>query len=437
MNDLWNGLPAMAQDSLMFLALLLPIAVLAFVILRGFAPLPLVRAMLWRFRGTSLLFGLLIAVSVGTGIGLVAQERALRQGSARAADKFDLVVAAPGNEITMLLASVFLEPSDVSLLDGARFHAVASHPGVDFAAPIAFGDSVGDAPVIGTTADFANHLSDGHIEGRLWQARGEALVGAATGIAIGAELEPAHGVGAEAEEGAHGEEHFEVVGRLPRSGTPWDHAILVPVETVWGVHGLADGHSTANADRLGPPFDLDYFPGTPAIMVRAESLAATYGLRSEFNADPGMMAFFPGTVLAQLYAIMGDVRQAMSILALVSQALVAASVLLGLFILSRLIRRQMAVLRALGAPMRFIFAVVWCYGTTLLLAGAALGLGVGYGAAAGLSRLITAQTNTSVVASIGWSEIHLVAAFISLASLAALLPAAAALRQPVIDGLRA
>jgi putative ABC transport system permease protein len=202
------------------------------------------------------------------------------------------------------------------------------------------------------------------------------------------------------------------------------------------VHGLADGHAPEDEVRLGPPYDAAYFPGTPAIVVRAESLPATYALRSEFSRDNETMAFFPGTVLSDLYRVMGDVRQAMSILTLVTQMLVAASVLLGLFILSRLFRRQLALLRALGAPARFVLAVVWSYAASLLVAGAVLGLALGYGTAAVLSRIVTQRTDILVQASIGWTEIHLVAAFLSATLMLSLIPAWSVLRSPVMSALR-
>jgi putative ABC transport system permease protein len=150
-----------------------------------------------------------------------------------------------------------------------------------------------------------------------------------------------------------------------------------------------------------------------------------------------MMAFFPGTVLAQLHGIMGDVRAAMSLLAAVTQVLVTVAVLAGLLILTRIFARGLALLRALGAPVRYVFAVVWGYSAALILVGALAGLAAGLLAAAVLSRLVTAQTDVLVSASLGWPELHLVAGFVSLTLLLALLPACAAVRRPLAPDLRA
>jgi putative ABC transport system permease protein len=92
--------------------------------------------MLWRFRGANAVFVGLIAIAVALGAGLTAQERALRQGSARAAEPFDLVLGAPGSEVSLVLAAVYLQPTDLPLLSGEVFAEVAADPEVDLAAPM-------------------------------------------------------------------------------------------------------------------------------------------------------------------------------------------------------------------------------------------------------------------------------------------------------------
>jgi putative ABC transport system permease protein len=433
---LWLDLPAGLQDLILALLLLLPAAVVGAAVLRRLSPWPLVRAMLYRFRAANAVFVGLIAVAVGIGVALTAQERGLRQGSARAAEKFDLIVGAPGSEITLMLAAVYLQPSDVPLITGAQYTEIAAADRVALAAPIAFGDSFEGAPVIGTTADFVQHLSAGLAEGRMFQTAEEAVAGALAPVAIGTSVTPAHGHGHAAEADAHEGAAYTVTGRMPATGSPWDRAILVPVEGVWSVHGLADGHAPENAGRIGAPFDPDHFPGTPAVLVRADELWGNYALKSRFTR-PDMMAFFPGTVLAQLHGIMGDVRTAMSLVAVVTQVLVTVAVLAGLMILTRVFARGLALLRALGAPARYVFAVVWSYSATLIVIGAVAGLGVGLVAASVLSRMVTARTDILVTAALSWPELHLVAGFVSLTLFLALLPAWAAVRRPIVPDLRA
>ncbi|MGZ9811367.1 ABC transporter permease [Pseudoroseicyclus sp. H15] len=436
MRDLWYGLPTGVQDLLWALGLLLPALVIGAVLLRGFAPLPLIRDMGRRFRFANIAFVALIASAIAIGAGLLAAERGLRAGTARAADPFDLIIAAPGSELTAMLAAVYLQASDMPLLTGAQYAEVASDPAVALAAPLAFGDSAGAAPVVGTTAEFVAHMSPELAEGRAFAAHEEAVVGALAGFAIGDQIEPAHGVGDFADAHAHAGHHFGVVGVMERTGSPWDRAVLVPVEAVWEVHGLANGHAPEAGEQLGPPFDAEYFPGTPAILVRGATLGANYQLLSRYGQDD-MMAFFPGTVLAQLQARLGDVREAMSVLAMASQVLVTLAVLLALAILVRLFARALALLRALGAPGRFVAAVVWSYAVGLLALGTALGLALGFGAAWALSAVVTARTDILVRATLAWPEVQMAAGFVSLTAVLALLPAWAALRREIVPELRA
>lgn len=125
--------------------------------------------------------------------------------------------------------------------------------------------------------------------------------------------------------------------------------LLVPVEAVWRVHGLADGHDPGWDGTVGPPFDAASFPGTPAILVRADGMWANYALKSAFTCDD-VMAFFPGAVLAQLHSLLGDVREVMSVLAAATQALVAVGVLTRLVILDRLHAQRLARRSASSSP---------------------------------------------------------------------------------------
>src|SRR4028118_1032682 len=140
--DLWLSLPVWMQDALVALALLLPGLLTGLIVVRGFRPWPLARAMLWRFRGANAVFVALIAVAVALGAGLTAQERALRQGSARAAEPFDLVLGAPGSEISLVLAAVYLQPTDLPLLSGEIFAEGVADPEGALAAPAGLGGRV-------------------------------------------------------------------------------------------------------------------------------------------------------------------------------------------------------------------------------------------------------------------------------------------------------
>lgn len=432
----WFSLSARAQDLAVLAAWLAPTAVALAVVLWRYRVRPLVHALLVRHRGIAAIAVALIALSVGLGVALLAEERGLRQASARAADRFDLIVAAPGSDVTAMLASVYLQTANMALLAPSVHADLAARPDVDLVAPLAFGDSVDGAPLVGTTAAFVDHLAGAPREGRPFASTAEAVVGAATDFAIGDVLHPAHGHGAGADEDAHAHVEFLVVGRLAATGTPWDRAVVVPLEAVWIAHGLGDGHAAADRGRIGPPYDPERMPGVPAIVVRADSLVANYALRSAFTGAD-RMAFFPGEVLARLHGLLGDVRRVLSAMALVTEVLVVAAVIALLAVLLGGSARRFAMLRALGAPRGFVFAVAWVHGSVLVLAGAVLGIGVGRLAALALARYLSEASAVAVRPLPAIADLSLVAAFALAGVALAAVPAWIVSGRKVLADLRA
>ena len=418
MRDLWLDIPILIQNLLVFGLLIAPALVLGVLFLRGHRPLvlsfALIRGHLWPVIG----FTILIALAVSIGVGLITQERSVRIGAAKAAEKFDLVVGAPGSETTLLFSSVYLQPNPLPLLDGATFDRIAQHERTRIAAPIALGDSYEGAIIVGTTADFVTHLG-GLEDGQIWQTSLEAIAGIDVPLAIGSMIEPAHGHGSEADDTAHEGTEIKVVGRMARTHSPWDQAILVPVESVWETHGLANGHAPAAGNQIGPPFDAAYFPGASAVIVISDSFSGIYQIQSDFTADPATMAIIPGAVLGYLYRVLGDLRGAATILTWISLSLVAFAVLGGLAILSRLFIRHLAVLRAIGAPLRFVTATLWTFCAQIILLGSVLGCVGALISVALIGSVISSRTGLTLPAQFGWLEIHLVAAFASATLLAA------------------
>lgn len=431
----WESLPAAAQDALILLFLAAPFLAAGLASLSAGRPWALAWALLSRHRWSNLLFVLLIAVSVALGVAVSAAERALRQGAAQAARPFDVLVAAPGDELRVMLASVFLEPGDLPLLDGETLARLAADPDVAEATPLAFGDNWRGAPVVGLTAPFVERLG-GLEEGRVFAAAQEAVLGAEVPLALGARFTPAHGHPDAVDSAPHEGFALRAVGRLATTGSPWDRAILVPIEAVWQAHGLADGHPPGQGDRIGPPFEPPHTPGAPVVVLTPKALWGAYRLVSRYS-DDRTMAFLPGATLARLAALLGDLRGAFSTLAALSQIMVAAGVAAGLAALMRLFARRFALLRALGAPRRFVLAVVWQYAAALSLAAIMLGLALGMAAAALLGAAIARETGVALTPTLGWRELQLVAALLSINALLALAPAIAAYRRPPAEDLRA
>ena len=408
-------------------------------------PLPMVVADLRSMRWTGMAVVLIVAVAVASVVAIDAQERTVRTASSRAADDFDLVIGAPGSEAQLVFSSVYLDLAALALVDGQVLNTLARDPRVAAVAPIAFGDRIGGAPVIGTTAAFASRWGRlGPAEGRLFDRLTEAVVGADVALAVGSRAVPVHGIAGhgqedEEEHARHGAaEAYTVVGRLPRLGSAWDRSILVPVESVWAVHGLGHGHRE-DAERrpawLGPPFDGTTVPGVPAIVVKPRAVADAYALRAQYRGN-GTTAVFPAEVLVGLYRVMGDVRDALLVATWANTALVFSALALVVATLTGLRRRRYAILRALGAPARYIAAVVWLGSAALVATGGVIGLPLGWLGAAVLSIAVEARTGLALAPAPAWSDVALAFGLVCLGTLASVVPALLAHRVPVGIALR-
>lgn len=400
----------------------------------------------------SLIMVVLIALAVALGVGITLQERALRLGSARASEKFDLVIGARGSETQLVLSTVFLQPAALPLVSGEVLAALQADPRVSWAAPVGFGDFFLGHPVVGTTTTLVRETTPGFAEGRIFATEGEAVVGALVDLAPGAKITPTHG-----EIGHGGQAHdavaYTVTGRLAPTGTPWDRAILVPIQAVWHVHGLAaeahgqtaEDHDPEDHDHGGHGFDSDAplretgaeTPGVPAVLVKPASIADAYRLRQDYRARADTVAVFPAEVLTGLYGMLGDARQVLAAVAAAAQGLVAAALVLVTVVHIGQRRRQIGALRAFGAPRGAIFALVWTELFALVACGVALGVAGGWGAARILSALIAQRQGFALPVEVAPGDMAGVALLLAVAAALAALPALIAYRQSALASLRA
>jgi putative ABC transport system permease protein len=401
-------------------------------------PLPLVLAEVRSNLAGCAAVVALIAVAVALGAAISAQERALRVASARAADRFDLVVGAAGNPTQLVLTTVYLQPAALDLIAGQTLLDLQQREAAAAVAPVAVTDSYRGFPVVGTTAAFATQDGKlGPVEGRGFESAQEAVIGAAVDLPLGARFRPSHGTPAEnvLETRDHAAA-IAIVGRLARTGTPWDRAIVVPIETIWSMHAEEPpGVDRGNASALGPPWTAATAGPVPAVVVRPRSVTDAYQLRSAFRGH-GTMALFPAEVLNPLYALLGDIRDLMRAMAVAFDALLMAAVLLLIAAVLAARRNSLGVLRALGAPPAFIFVAVWLHGALLVAAGGVLGTVLGAIAVQVLGAVAGSRLGFALDATIGAPEIRLVLALLAAGSLLAALPSLLTLRAPVARLLR-
>lgn len=412
-------------------------------------PFGLAVSQLWRNRLSVSALIVLIACAVALGVAISTLERSVRHSSARAADRFPILLGAKGSTTQLVLTGVYLQPAALDLMPASTLLKAQSAPGVDMAAPLAFGDYHQGHPVIGTSAQLVNSFGT-LAKGNVFRKINEAVVGSATPYAIGATLQPQHGTPEENRIEAH--EHkgvkFSVTGRLPPTGTPWDSAILVPVEAVWAVHHLHHEDSAAEHDhdeheettsldvnrRIGPPWTADTAFPLPAIVVKPHSVGDAYRLRQSLRT-PTDTAVFPAEVLTDLYGTLGDLRTLLTLMASGVQGMVLLAALLAIIASLAARRQSLAVVRALGAPRRYVLALIWIEVAVIIVLGALAGLGLGLAGASLLAQWLAHGTGLQLPVALDSTELLHVGAVMLAGLLAGLVPAGLAYRQPVGKGL--
>lgn len=415
-----------------------------------------------RLWAASLVIVALVALATALGVTVTLQERTLRLGSARAADKFDLVVGAPGSETQLVLSSVFLQPAPLVLLPGEVLHRLSADPRVAWVAPIGFGDGYKGYPIVGTTTVLVSGTTTGFLDGQMFAKEGEALIGSAVKLEVGSEVHPMH-----LEAGGQSHEHkelaYRVVGRLKPTDTAWDRAILVPIQAVWHLHGLgvhhdadhaaeADHHDDHDDDHdedhdehhhghLDPaaPIDENWqgeLPGSPALLVKPKTIGDAYKLRQEYRSNHETLAVFPAEVLTRLYSTLGDARKVLMYVAYGAEGLVAASLMLITLIHVNQRRRQIGALRAFGAPRGAVFGIVWGELFAIVVVGVGAGFGIGYTVAKVLAVSFTADSGVALPIEFTTGDLGTAALLLGFAAVLSALPALIAYRQPPAKALR-
>jgi putative ABC transport system permease protein len=385
-------------------------------------PIPLLRAELKRAPRTAAALVILVALAVALAVAVVAFERGLRRGSADAASPFDLLIGAAGSPTQLVLTSVYLQPALLPQLDGTAWNGIARRPDVVAAAPLVIADSWRGYPVVGTTSAMVARLA--RVAGQgvpPFTAMDEAIVGADVPLDVGAAFQTAHGT--------EGPDHttlpYHVVRRLPQLGTPYDRAILVPVESVWMLHGFGNGHKDANA--LGAPWD-DTPPPVSALVVAPKLPADAFRVRADARKD-GLVAAFPAEELTRLYALLGQARDAARDVALVAALLVALAALVAAAVHLAAASARLALLRALGAPRSYVLMTAWMLGAGLLAVGAVLGLPLGLGLVLLARAAASSAWGLRLPFEVGTAELAVALGAAIAGALLALLPAVSAYRR--------
>jgi putative ABC transport system permease protein len=320
----------------------------------------------------------------------------------------------------------------------ASYQLVAGHRDVAWTIPLSLGDSHRGFRVLGTTEAYFEHyrVAGGRplqfTAGGRFAGPHDAVIGADVARDLGYSLDTslviAHGT-ADVSFARHDDDPFHVVGILARTGTPVDRTVHISLDAMNEIHAGGGDH---DAQQPLPPQPITAF--LVGMRDRAALLTMQRAL-NEHRAEP-LQAIIPGVALKQLWDIIGIADRALLLVA----AFVVFAGLLGMLtaILVSLNerRREMAILRSVGARPRHVFTLMVSEAGLLATAGVLAGIALTYGLLAAGQPLLAARFGIFVpLAGLTVTDVSLLAGIVVAALLMGLWPAWRAYRNTLADGL--
>ena len=393
---------------------------------------------------------LAIALSVTLFLGVDKVRTGARQSFANTISGTDLIVGARTGEIQLLLYSIFRIGNATNNITWKSYSDIAASPDVAWSVPLSLGDSHRGFRVLGTTPAFFEHYKYRRhkplefSQGAPFQGLYDVVLGSSVaeelGYALGDKVIIAHGTG-RISFIEHGDKPFRVSGILKKTGTPVDRTLHVSLAAIEAIHadwtnGMPAPGQTISADQAR---NLDLTPkAITAALIGLKSKLATFTMQrriNEYRQEP-LSAIIPGATLQQLWGLIGTAETALSVVS----AMVIATALLGMVtsILTTLNerRREMAILRSVGATPVTILGLLTIEAALLTLLGIALGLLLFYIGLAAFQPVIDRSYSLQLsVDTLDWDQWVTLGAIFVAGVLAGLIPALRAYRLSVADGM--
>ncbi len=380
--------------------------------------------------GTVLLMVMTLALSTLLFTGVAKLSDGMRASFEATLVETDLIIGARSAPVNLLLATVFRIGDPPANISARAVRQIGDLDEVAWSVPLSLGDNHRGFRVLGTNADYFSYYRFGAgmplllAEGRQFAAAEDVVLGAEVardlGYALGTELSLTHGLG-QAGISDHDEHAFRVVGILRPTGTPVDRTLHVSLVAMAEIHGQIAEDASVSALLIG-------LANKPSIL-RLKRRIDTW-------PDEALLAILPGQALGELWAVTGLAERALlgisGFVIIVGLMSALTSLLTGLA--AR--RREVAVLRAVGAGPLQIGGLLVLETTLIGFAGAIIGIGltqVGLWLAGPMLQL---RWGLGLLGTgLGMFDVYVLAGVTMAAALVGLVPACIAYRRTLMDGL--
>jgi putative ABC transport system permease protein len=404
----------------------------------------------WNRRFVLSLVMLSIALSTFLLLGIERIRTDVRESFSQSVSGTDLIVGARTGPVQLLLYSVFRIGSATNNIRWSSVESIGQHRAVAWLVPISLGDSHRGFPVVGTSVDYFERFRYGErqplqlAQGRPFEAVFEAVIGDEVarrlGYRLGQRIVLSHGDGAIASND-HADKPFAVVGILRATGTPVDRSVHISLQSMQALHidWVGGAPLPGMAVAAGQVGQHDLTPkNVTAVLVGLKNRAAVFSVQrsiAEFDGE-ALMAVLPGVALDELWGLVGAGERGLlavsALVWLVSLAGLVAVIVAGL----NERRRELAILRAVGAGPRQVLLLLAAEGAIVTLIGVAVGALACFAAVALLRGWVQQQLGVNLQLQLpGGNEWLLLGAVLGCGWLASLIPGYRAYRLSLADGL--
>ena len=414
----------------------------------------------------------LTALSVALGVMLVTSILLMRDEMEstykRQGEGYSLIVGPTGSPLQLVLNSVFHVDQSSGLVPFSVYEELNSkmlERLVAFTVPYAVGDSFRGFRVVATTDDIFNgefpqppatplqlskgrafqytdeelaaaleelkerraHAGHDHAHDHASHGPFEAVIGADVASSLelspGDAIKPSHGV--EGAKDHHDDHTWEVVGVLAASGTPLDRVVFINLDSFYRIPD--------HAGALIPGIDE---AGLSSILVFPRPGYAKAPLHARLAKRGDITVAEVGNEIQKLQALVGNVDQVFLIVAVLVIIIGVMGVMVAIYNTMNERRRELAILRAIGAGRMTVLAWIVGEAAALCLAGGLLGLLLAHGLMWGVSGYVESISGLRIDPLHVLSIEFLILAVVALAgALAGLVPAAKAYRVDVARNL--
>ncbi|MCB0728962.1 MAG: ABC transporter permease [Ignavibacteriae bacterium] len=336
------------------------------------------------------IFSILAGVALVISIMLIKQET--EDAFNQTATGYEIIVGPKGSPLQLTLSTVYQIGFPIQNMPLSTYELLKNDKRVKTAIPYVLGDNyknfrfIGTVPEIFSDFEYKKGLKYKLQEGEFFSNDLEAVIGSETakktGLKVGDLFTGSHGIEAYEGSDSHEEFKFKVSGILEQTYTPIDRVIFVPMTAIWKIHSHDAEKKAAEIDTSVHVHEDEisdtYEKTITAVLLKLRNPVYFDLLRRQINDNKyegiNAQAILPMFEIKQLFDIIGNINSILMVISYLVILTGAISILVSIYNSINERKRDIAIMRSLGAKKSFIFGIIFSEGFVISLTGALAGI---------------------------------------------------------------